>query len=63
MLITWILSIIYSNLSMDSSKRHRHGTTLYPQFLLENGFTRGVIDKTLFHKMHKDEMILIQVYV
>ena len=33
------------------------------QFLLENGFTRGVIDKTLFHKMHKDEMILVQVYV
>ena len=22
------------------------------QFLLKNGFTRGVIDKTLFHKMH-----------
>ena len=33
------------------------------QFLLENGFTRGVIDKMLFHKMHKDEMILVQVYV
>ena len=33
------------------------------QFLLENGFTRGVIDKTYFHKMHKDEMILVQLYV
>jgi len=32
-------------------------------FLLENGFTRGVIDKTLFHKMHKSDMILVQVYV
>ena len=33
------------------------------QFLLENGFTRGVIDKTLFYKMHKNDMILVQVYV
>ena len=33
------------------------------EFLLENGFTRGVIDKTLFHKMHKSDMILAQVYV
>ena len=33
------------------------------EFLLENGFTRGVIDKTLFHKVHKSDMILVQVYV
>ena len=33
------------------------------EFLLENGFTRGVIDKTQFYKMHKDDMILVQVYV
>ena len=33
------------------------------EFLLENGFTRGVIDKTLFFKMHKKDMILVQVYV
>ena len=33
------------------------------EFLLENGFTRGVIDKTLFFKMHKNDMILVQVYV
>ena len=33
------------------------------QFLLENSFTSGVVDKTLFHKMHKDEIILVQVYV
>ena len=33
------------------------------EFLLENGFTRGVIDKTLFFKMHKTDMILVQVYV
>ena len=32
-------------------------------FLIENGFTRGVIDKTLFTKMHKSDMILVQVYV
>ena len=29
------------------------------QFLLENGFT----SHRLFHKMHKDEMILVQVYI
>ena len=33
------------------------------EFLLENGFSRGVIDKTLFFKMHKNDMILVQVYV
>jgi hypothetical protein len=32
-------------------------------FLLENGFTRGVIDKTLFYKQHKNDLILVQVYV
>ena len=33
------------------------------EFLLENGFTRGVIDKTMFYKIHKNDMILVQVYV
>ena len=33
------------------------------EFLLENGFTRDVIDKTLFFKMYKNDMILVQVYV
>ncbi|KAK1379914.1 hypothetical protein POM88_026658 [Heracleum sosnowskyi] len=32
-------------------------------FLLENGFVRGIIDKTLFSKKHKSDMILVQVYV
>ena len=31
-------------------------------FLLENGFSMGVID-TLLYKMHKNDMILVQVYV
>ena len=26
-------------------------------------FMRGVIDKTLFHKMHNNDLILVQVYV
>ena len=25
--------------------------------------TRGIIDKTLFHKKHKDDITLVQVYV
>ena len=33
------------------------------EFLIENGFVRGVIDKTLFSKKHKNDMILVQVYV
>ena len=31
-------------------------------FLIENGFIRGVIDKTLFKKKHKNDMLLVQVY-
>ncbi|KAL8134217.1 hypothetical protein AgCh_009318 [Apium graveolens] len=33
------------------------------EFLLKNSFTRGVIDKTLFYKNHKDDTILVQVYI
>jgi hypothetical protein len=32
-------------------------------YLLENGFTRGVIDKTLFHKNVRGDMLIVQVYV
>ncbi|GJU71406.1 putative ribonuclease H-like domain-containing protein [Tanacetum coccineum] len=31
--------------------------------LLENGFHKGQIDKTLFIKRHKDDILLLQVYV
>ena len=30
---------------------------------IKNGFIRGVIDKTLFTKKHKNDMLLVQVYV
>ena len=33
------------------------------QFLLDNGFTRGTIDKTLFYKLHNGDLILVQIYV
>jgi uncharacterized membrane protein YciS (DUF1049 family) len=33
------------------------------EFLLENDFVRGVIDKTLFSKKHKNDTLLVQVYV
>ena len=33
------------------------------QFLLENQFARGTIDKTLFHKQHGNDIILVQIYV
>ncbi|GJS19065.1 retrovirus-related pol polyprotein from transposon TNT 1-94 [Tanacetum coccineum] len=32
-------------------------------YLLENGFQRGKIDKTLFIKRYKDDILLVQVYV
>nr|GEW56957.1 hypothetical protein [Tanacetum cinerariifolium] len=32
-------------------------------YLLENGFRRGTIDKTLFIKKDKDNILLVQVYV
>ncbi|KAK1363984.1 hypothetical protein POM88_039545 [Heracleum sosnowskyi] len=32
-------------------------------FLLENQFTRGVVDKTLFYKHHGKDVILVQIYV
>ena len=52
-----------SRLSMDSSKPLGHGMTHSLNFYLKMVFTRGVIDKTLFFKMHKNDMILVQVYV
>ncbi|GJZ23140.1 putative ribonuclease H-like domain-containing protein [Tanacetum coccineum] len=32
-------------------------------YLLDNGFHRGQIDKTLFIKRHKDDILLVQIYV
>nr|GEU38828.1 putative ribonuclease H-like domain-containing protein [Tanacetum cinerariifolium] len=32
-------------------------------YLLHNGFHRGKIDKTLFIRRHKDDILLVQVYV
>ena len=33
------------------------------QFLIENLFTRGTIDKTLFHRNFNGSSILVQIYV
>ncbi|KAK1396495.1 hypothetical protein POM88_006358 [Heracleum sosnowskyi] len=35
----------------------------FSAFLLENQFTRGVVDKTLFYKHHGKNIILVQIYV
>nr|GEV57997.1 hypothetical protein [Tanacetum cinerariifolium] len=32
-------------------------------YLMDNGFHRGQIDKTLFIKRHKDDILLVEVYV
>nr|GEU29452.1 ribonuclease H-like domain-containing protein [Tanacetum cinerariifolium] len=34
-----------------------------PTYLLDNGFQRGKIDKTLFIKRHKGDILLVQAYV
>ena len=44
-------------------KVHRTWYETLSEFLLENGFTMGVIDKTMFYKMHKNDMILVQINV
>nr|GEV19389.1 putative ribonuclease H-like domain-containing protein [Tanacetum cinerariifolium] len=33
------------------------------KYLLDNGFQRGTIDQTLFIRKHKEEFLLVQVYV
>src|SRR5437667_10293799 len=33
------------------------------KFLIENKFTRGIIDKTLFYRKHANDLILVQIYV
>ena len=33
------------------------------QFLLESGFTRGTIDKTLFYLKKGNDLLLVQIYV
>ena len=35
----------------------------YAQFLLESGFTRGTIDKTLFYIKNGNNLLLVQIYV
>ncbi|KAL8090000.1 hypothetical protein AgCh_039456 [Apium graveolens] len=35
----------------------------FSEFLIENGFIRGVIEKTLFSKKHKNDTILVKVYM
>ena len=32
-------------------------------FLIENGFSRGKIDTTLFRKTHNSDLLIVQVYV
>ena len=63
--IVWTSCIYYSRLSMASSKLLELGMThsLSLFFFLKMVLRRGVIDKTLFHKMHNNDMILVQVYV
>nr|GEZ37798.1 putative ribonuclease H-like domain-containing protein [Tanacetum cinerariifolium] len=42
---------------------HRAWSKTLSNYLLENGFRRGTIDKTLFIKKIKNDILLVQVYV
>nr|GEZ69151.1 putative ribonuclease H-like domain-containing protein [Tanacetum cinerariifolium] len=42
---------------------HRAWYETLSTYLLENGFRKGIIDKTLFIKKIKDDILLVQVYV
>ncbi|GKF90756.1 putative ribonuclease H-like domain-containing protein, partial [Tanacetum coccineum] len=42
---------------------HRAWYETLSTYLLENGFRRGTIDKTLFIKKDKGDILLVQVYV
>ncbi|GJQ97704.1 putative ribonuclease H-like domain-containing protein [Tanacetum coccineum] len=42
---------------------HRAWYETLSSFLLENGFRRGTIDKTLFIKKNKSDIMLVQVYM
>nr|GFB08287.1 hypothetical protein [Tanacetum cinerariifolium] len=42
---------------------HRAWYETLSTYLLDNGFHRGKIDKTLFIRRHKDDIFLVQVYV
>ena len=46
---------------MKQAPRFWYNTLL--QFLIENHFTRGTIDKTLFYKNYNASNILVQIYV
>ena len=61
--ISWTLSTYSSKLSNGFKQAPRKWYDTLSGFLIENGFVRGVIDKTLFTKMHKSDMLLVQVYV
>ncbi|GJU23565.1 putative ribonuclease H-like domain-containing protein [Tanacetum coccineum] len=47
----------------DLHQEHRAWYETLSSFLLENGFRRGTIDKTLFIKKNKSDIMLVQVYV
>nr|GEX18806.1 hypothetical protein [Tanacetum cinerariifolium] len=44
-------------------KAHRAWYETLSTYLLDNGFYKGKIDKTLFIRRHKDDILLVQVYV
>ncbi|GKF87594.1 uncharacterized mitochondrial protein-like protein [Tanacetum coccineum] len=48
---------------MDYIKLLELGSETLSTYLLDNGFERGKIDKTLFIRRHKGDILLVQVYV
>ncbi|GJR65368.1 uncharacterized mitochondrial protein-like protein [Tanacetum coccineum] len=57
----WILP--KASMPLENKKAPRAWYETLSTYLLENGFRRGTIDKTLFIKKDKGDILLVQVYV
>ncbi|GJS05576.1 putative ribonuclease H-like domain-containing protein [Tanacetum coccineum] len=57
----WLLKVLFFGINIRRVPRAWYETL--SSFLLENGFRRGTIDKTLFIKKNKSDIMLVQVYV
>ncbi|GJT03788.1 retrovirus-related pol polyprotein from transposon TNT 1-94 [Tanacetum coccineum] len=56
-------AFLYGKIEEDFSSAPRAWYETLSTYLLDNGFQRGKIDKTLFIKRHKGDILLVQVYV
>ncbi|KAL8091488.1 hypothetical protein AgCh_033921 [Apium graveolens] len=54
---------VFLNGELEEEQAPRAWYETLAQFLLESGFNRGTIDKTLFYLNHGKDLLLVQIYV